>query len=54
MLSSLKTSTLKVYEPYHMVDYEHSESKNNYFAEMFSDFEVGSYLRLIDFCITQI
>jgi len=28
--------------------------KNNYFAEMCSGSEEGSYLRLIDFCITQL
>jgi len=31
----------------------HSHFKNNYFAEMCSGSEAGSYLRLIDFCITQ-
>ena len=28
--------------------------KNNYFAEMCSGSEEGSYLRLIDLCITQL
>jgi len=28
--------------------------KNNYFTEMCSGFEAGSYLRTIDFCITQL
>ena len=28
--------------------------KNNYFTEMCSGSEEGSYLRLIDFCITQL
>ena len=28
--------------------------KNNYFTEMCSGSEAGSYLRLIDFCITQL
>jgi len=31
-----------------------SQFKNNYFAEMWSGSEEGSYLRLIDFCITQL
>jgi len=30
------------------------ESKNNYFTEMCSGSEAGSYARLIDFCITQL
>ena len=30
------------------------EFKNNYFAEMCCGSEAGSYLRLIDFCITQL
>ena len=47
-------SRAKVYEPYRMVDYGHSQFKNNYFSELFSGFEEGSYLRRIDFCITQI
>ena len=29
------------------------QSENNYFTEMCSGSEAGSYLRLIDFCITQ-
>jgi len=31
-----------------------SQFKNNYFTEMCSGSEEGSYLRLIDFCITQL
>ena len=31
-----------------------SQFKNNYFAEICSGFEVGSYLRLIDSCVTQL
>ena len=31
-----------------------SQFKNNYFAEMCSGSEEGSYLRPIDFCITQL
>ena len=31
-----------------------SQSKNNYFTEMCSGSEAGSYLRLIYFCITQL
>jgi len=31
-----------------------SQSKNNYFAEMWISSEEGSYLRLIDLCITQL
>ena len=31
-----------------------SQSKNNYFTEMCSGSEEGSYLRLIDLCITQL
>ena len=31
-----------------------SRFKNNYFAEIFSCSEEGSYLRLKDFCITQL
>ena len=31
-----------------------SQSKNNYFAEVCSGSETGSYLRLIDLCITQL
>jgi len=31
-----------------------SQFKNNYFTEMCSGSEAGSYLRLIDFCITQL
>jgi hypothetical protein len=30
------------------------EFKNNYFAEMCSGSEAGSYLRIIDFCNTQL
>ena len=33
---------------------ESSQFKNNYFAEMCSSSEEGSYSRLIDFCITQL
>ena len=29
-------------------------TKNNYFAEMWSDSEVGSYLRLMDFGVTEL
>ena len=29
-----------------------AQSENNYFTEMCSGSEAGSYLRLIDFCIT--
>ena len=32
----------------------HSQFKNNYFAEMRSGSKVGSYFRLMDFCITQL
>jgi len=32
----------------------HPTGKNNYFTEMCSGSEAGSYLRLIDFCITQL
>ena len=31
-----------------------SQFKNNYFTEMCSGSEAGSYLRLIDLCITQL
>jgi len=31
-----------------------SQVKNNYFTEMSSGSEAGSYLRLIDFCVTQL
>ena len=31
-----------------------SQFKNNYYTEMCSGSEEGSYLRLIDFCITQL
>ena len=31
-----------------------SQFQNNYFADMCSGSEAGSYLRLIDFCITQL
>ena len=31
-----------------------SQSKNIYFAEMLSGSEEGSYIRRIDFCITQL
>ena len=31
-----------------------SQFKNNYFTEICSGSETGSYLRLIDFCITQL
>jgi len=31
-----------------------SEFKNNYFTEMCSCSEAGSYLRLMEFCITQL
>ena len=31
-----------------------SQFNNNYFAEMWSDSEVGWYLRLRDFCITEL
>jgi len=31
-----------------------SQFKNNYFAEMWSGSEEGSYLRLTDLCITQL
>ena len=31
-----------------------SQFENNYFTEMCSGSEAGSYLRLIDFCITQL
>jgi len=31
-----------------------SQFKNNYFAEMCSGSDAGSYLRRIDFCITQL
>ena len=31
-----------------------SQFKNNYFTEMCSGSEAGSYLRLIDVCITQL
>jgi len=31
-----------------------SQFKNNYFTEMYSGSEAGSYLRLIDFCITKL
>jgi len=33
---------------------EHNYFKNNWFTEMCSGSEAGSYLRLIDFCITQL
>jgi len=32
----------------------HEGNQNNYFTEMCSGSEEGSYLRLIDFCITQL
>ena len=35
-------------------DCHSSQFKNNYFTEMCSGSEAGSYLRLIDFCITQL
>ena len=31
-----------------------NQFKNNYFTEMCSGSEAGSYLRLIDFCIAQL
>jgi hypothetical protein len=33
---------------------EGRQFKNNYFAEMCSGSEEGSYLRLVDFCITEL
>jgi len=40
--------------PHLPADRYSSQFKNNYFAEMCSGSEEGSYLRLIDFCITQL
>ena len=36
------------------VSSERAGEENNYFTEMCSGSEEGSYLRLIDFCITQL
>ena len=38
----------------HHPDLLTSQFENNYFTEMCSGSEEGSYLRLIDFCITQL
>jgi len=44
--------TVKIGE--RMVTCRHSYLENNYSTEMCSSSEAGSYLRLIDFCITQL
>ena len=41
-------------EPLGHVDMYTPQFKNNYFTEMCSGSEAGSYVRRIDFCITQL
>ena len=38
----------------HVSTWYSSQCKNSYFTEMCSGSEAGSYLRLIDFCITRL
>jgi len=45
VLHVLVSGVARQVTPYH---------NNNYFTEMCSGSEAGSYLRLIDFCITQL